>query len=336
MRDVAERAGVSVSTVSLVLNGAADRIGDETRDRVLAVADELGYRPNLIASGLRRSRTATLGLVSDRITISPYGSALIAGAQEAALARDHILLVVDTGGSPDQARTAMHSLLDRQVDGLIVGASYHRLMAVPATPADVPVVLLDAFEEPLRHAAVVPDDEQGGYDATTVLLDAGHELIGHVTMPEDVVAARLRLAGYRRALRDRGIQPVDDLVAITEDSLEPRIAQAVVDGLLDVRPDITGLFCFNDRVAAGAYKALRRRGRTVPEDVSVVGFDNQKHVVTALDPELTTVQLPHAEMGAWAVNRLLDELAAERALEPHLRREPCWVVRRSSVVVVRR
>jgi LacI family transcriptional regulator len=336
MQDVADLAGVSKTTVSLVLSDRpGTRIAAATRTRVLEAADQLGYRRDLLARGLRRSRTDTIGLISDRITTSPWGWAKIAGAQDAAWARGRMLLIANTAGEAVHEREALDGLLDRRVDGLVLGATYHRALQVPAMRADIPVVLLDAFDPRGGRPAVVPDDERGAYDATALLLEAGHRRIGFVTISNPIPAATLRAEGYRRALEHHGVPFDAGLIIATDESESPEGSRVATEQLMAHNPGITALFCFNDRFASGAYRALRRRGLRVPEDVSVIGFDNQMDLAAGLDPPLTTIALPHEAMGRWAVNRLLDQIdSVPGAAEPDLRREFCPPVLRESVAPV--
>lgn len=333
MQDVADAAGVSRATVSLVLSNAPGaRIADATRQRVLAATHRLGYRRNLLASGLRRSRTDTIGLISDRITTSPWGWAMIAGAQDAAWARGRMLLIANTAGDPTHEREALEGLLDRQVDGLVLGATYHRALAVPSLRSDIPVVLLDAFDPDGSRPAVVPDDERGAYDATTLLIGAGHRRIGFVNSADPITAAQLRPIGYRRALTDHGIAFDPALTVDAHDSEAPEGGRRATERLLDRDVEVTALFCFNDRAANGAYRTLRQRGLRVPQDVSVIGFDDQVDLAAGLDPPLTTMALPHEAMGRWAVDRLLDQVdGVPGADQPELRREYCPPVERESI-----
>lgn len=333
MQDVADAAGVSRATVSLVLSNTPDaRIASATRERVVAVAEDLKYRRDLVASGLRRSRTDTIGLVSDRIATAPWGWAMVAGAQEAAWERGRVLLMANTGGEAIHEHEAVDNLLDRRVDGLVFGATYHRALPVPQLRAPVPVVLLDAFDPEGAHPAVVPDDERGGHQATTLLLDAGHERVAFINSADPVPASQLRLSGYRTALADHGVALDHALVIDADDAELPDGGRRACEALLARGVGFTGLFCFNDRVASGAYRTLRRVGLSVPTDISVVGFDDQADVANALDPPLTTIALPHEAMGRWAVNRLLDRIdGVEGADEPELRREHCPPVLRDSV-----
>ena len=162
MQDVADAAGVSRATVSLVLSNAPGaRIAATTRERVLAAASDLGYRRDLIASSLRRSRTDVIGLVSDRIATAPWGWAMVAGAREAAWARGRVLLMVNTGGEAAHEREAVENLLDRRVDGLVLGATYHRALPVPTLRSQVPVGLLDAYDPRVRTPRWCPTTSAG-------------------------------------------------------------------------------------------------------------------------------------------------------------------------------
>ncbi|HSK95222.1 MAG TPA: LacI family DNA-binding transcriptional regulator [Euzebyales bacterium] len=333
MQDVADRAGVSRATVSLVLSAQpGTRIAEATRARVRAAADELGYRRDLLARGLRRSRTDTIGLISDRITTSPWGWAKIAGAQDAAWERGRMLLIANTAGDAGHEREALDGLLDRRVDGLVLGAANHRALRVPVLDTNVPVVLLDAFDPEGGRPAVVPDDERGAWDATALLLAAGHRRIAFINSADPVPATTLRAQGHRAALDEHGVTFDPDLMVAVTDGATSEGSQRATEELLTRQPDVTALFCFNDRFASGAYRALRRLGRRVPEDVSVVGFDDQMDLAAGLDPPLTTIALPHEAMGRWAVNRLLDEIdGVAAAADPELRREHCPPVLRDSV-----
>lgn len=330
MADVARVAGVSKATVSLVLSNAETRLAEDTRRRVRSVAKQLGYRRDLVASSLRTSQTRTIALLSDRLATTSVGWALVAGAQSAARERGYMLLVANTEGDPEREVEAVEALRDRRVDGLVFGALFHRALTIPDLTGDLPVVLLDAYDPHERLPAVVPDDEAGGHDATALLTAAGHRRIGFVNDAHDVPAHTLRLAGYQRALDEAGLAFDPDLVVETDDPITPVGGRTVVGALLDLPAPPTAVFCFNDRMASGVYQALRARGLVVPDDVSVVGFDDQEALAEGLDPPLTTMVLPHEAMGRWAVHRLLDLLDGAGPPTPLVHREPCPPVLRAS------
>ena len=312
IKDVAAAAGVSVTTVSHILNRVeGKRVSPETRQRVLRVAEELGYAPNGLARGLRLQRSQTIGFVSDEIATTPNAGRIILGAQEAAAAQGMLLLLVNTGGDAELERKSIEMMLQRQVDGVLYAAMYHRVVRLPASLRSTPTVLLDARCDDPAVPFVVPDEVQGGYTAVRELTEHGHRRIGMTTGTEDIPALHGRIEGYRKALAEVGVAYDPALVA-SEPSLPAGPVYADVAAgyraarrllTADRRP--TALFCFNDRMAAGAYRVAAELGLSIPGDLSIVGFDNQELVSEALYPALSTVQLPHYEMGAAAVTRLL-------------------------------
>jgi LacI family transcriptional regulator len=329
MVDVARRAGVSQTTVSFVVN---DRPGvsipEETRARVWHAVEELGYRPNALARGLRSAATHTIGFVSELITSTPYGGAMIAGAQEAAAERDVMLLLVETGGDPGVAERAVGLMLERRIGGLVYGAMYHKQVVPPEVVSDVPTVLLDAFDAHRSLPSVVPDDERGGADATAYLLEHGHRRIGFINNAEDVPAARLRLAGYRRASESAGLEMDPELVVEGDGS--PAGAYGCTRQLLSLPEPPTAIFSFNDRMALGVYRAVSEAGLRIPDDISVVGFDNEDVISAGVSPGLTTFELPHRAMGRWAVDWLFEGRLAHDG-PPVQRRQHCPLIERGSV-----
>ncbi|MGN8050360.1 LacI family DNA-binding transcriptional regulator [Curtobacterium sp. 22159] len=341
MKDIAAQAGVSVSSVSLVLNDRdTGRVNPESARRIRELAETFGYVPNHLARSLKSKQTQTIGLVSDRVATVPFSSAMLAGAQEAAWRSGYVLMLVDTGGNEEMQTTAVQSLLQRNVDGLIVAATYHRTVEPPKVPSTTPVVLLDGRPEgadgdPGTTADfVVPDEERGAYDAVRHLIDAGHRRIGFCTVAAYPIADALRTRGYRRALAEAGLAADPALMvtavdAATACAIDP--ARALLDRPGTERP--TAVFCFGDQIAMGFYQVARSLGLRVPTDLSIVGFDNQEFVAEALDPGLTTVQLPHRAMGEWAVDRVLQRIDGRTAprAEPIGHRMHCPIVVRSSV-----
>jgi LacI family transcriptional regulator len=310
IKDVAAAAGVSTATVSHILNRVeGKRISSETRQRVLQVAEELGYAPNGLARGLRTQRSQTIGFISDEIATTPNAGRIILGAQEAAAAQGMVLLLVNTGGDEEMERRSIEMLLQRQVDGVLYAAMYHRVVRLPKSLRSTPSMLLDASCDDPAIPSVVPDEVQGGYTAVRELIEHGHRRIGMITGTADIPALHGRIEGYRKALAE--VDVAFDAALVSSEEAGPAVAGEVDSGYraarrlltADQRP--TALFCFNDRMAAGAYRAAAELGLSIPRDLSVVGFDNQELVSEALHPALSTVQLPHYEMGARAVSQLL-------------------------------
>ncbi|MDQ0680590.1 LacI family transcriptional regulator [Arthrobacter pascens] len=335
IKDVAVAAGVSVTTVSHVLNDVSyARISPDTRDKVKSAAEQLGYGPNRLAQALRTQRTGMLGLVSEDIATTPHAGRIILGADEAARARGYNLMIINTSGSASaESREAdVEALLERRVDGILYATMYHRDVQVPANLGNVPTVLVDAVSTGRSLTAVVPDEEGGARAAVASLLAAGHTRIGFLNNTDDVPATRDRLRGFRATLTEAGLDgetaPVESELSEVPGGYEA--ARRMLD-----RPDRpTGLFCYNDRMAMGAYRAAAELGLAIPDDLSVVGFDDQQLIAANLHPGLTTVALPHYEMGAWATDSLIDAIEGKTdlalmALHPTIL--DCPLVTRESV-----
>ncbi len=330
IRDVAERAGVSVTTVSHVLNDVpGKRISPETRERVRRVAVQLGYTPNSVARSLRLQRSEMIALVSDEIATTPHAGRIILGAQEAASKHGWLMLLVNTGFDVEFEAAEIEALRHRQVDGFLYARMFHQQVVLPPSLEGAPTVLLDATTPEPSVPSVVPDEFSGGRTAARVLIDRGHTRVGFLNNVDDIPAARGRLAGYRAAMQEAGIAFNERWV--THDESETDGGLRAARRVLDQPERPTALFCFNDRMAMGAYHAAAELGLRIPEDVSIVGFDDQELIATGLRPRLTTVALPHYEMGAWAVETLIRQVtdaSAETAQQVVLE---CPLVTRDSV-----
>ncbi|WP_182354999.1 substrate-binding domain-containing protein [Flaviflexus huanghaiensis] len=331
IREVAKHAGVSIGAVSRILNNRdADKFPEATRDRVHVAAHELGYRPNMLARGLRTSRTHTVGLVTDMIATTPYASGIAAAAQEVAQENGVLLFLVNTGGSGTIETNAVDALLAQQVDGFIFATMSYREVDVPERlPTDT--VLVNCVPRSGHYRVVVPDDYGGAHTAMRYLVEAGHRRIAFVDTDEkdpDPLASQLRFAGYRDVLHEAGI-PFDENLVV-EGRSDSFGGRAAVDRLLTLpaqtRP--TAVFCFNDRMAAGAYIAARRHGMQVPADLSIVGYDDQALIAAEIDPGLTTVALPHHAMGRLAMKMLL---GIDEPHEESLMKLECPLIVRESV-----
>lgn len=339
IKDVAVAAGVSATTVSHVLNEVPSaRISTETRDKVRSVAEQLGYGPNRLAQALRTRRTGILGLVSEDIATTPHAGRIILGAEEAAKARGYNLMVINTSGaaSLESRQGDVEALLNRRVDGILYAARYHRSVELPATLGSVPTVLVGSVASGGKFTAVIPDEEGGARAAVGALLEAGHTRVGFINTTDDGPASRQRLRGFRAALTaaglDGGAAPVESDVAEVRGGYEA--ARQIL-----ARPDRpTGLFCYNDRMAMGAYRAAAEAGLIIPADLSIVGFEDHELIAANLYPGLTTAALPHYEMGAWAAAHLIDAIEGKTDLT-RMARQPtmlgCSLVRRDSITAPR-
>jgi LacI family transcriptional regulator len=328
--DVARHAGVSQTTVSFVLNSEdTPNIPEETRQRVLDAVAELGYRPNVLAQSLRMKRSGIFGFVTDEIAITPHAGKIFEGAQDVAWENGKILILVNTKAKFDLEKTAIDLLLGRQVEGIIYATMYHRPVKPPTALEEIPTVLLDCFVEDRHMPSVVPDEYNGGFTATKYLLDHNHRQIGFMNNTDDIPATTGRLEGYKAALEAYRVPFKPELVYRDESIQEGGYRGAMHLLSLEDRP--TALFCFNDRMAMGAYDAIRKLDLRIPEDVAVMGFDNQDIIAAHLYPSLSTMELPHYQMGSWAAQHLLDILSQPDYSNPIQHKIECQLVERESV-----
>ena len=329
MSDIARLAEVSRTTVSFVLNNhvSAASIPSETKDRVLEAAKTLSYRPNLAAQGLRTNQTHTIGFITDEIATTPHAVNIIRGAQDVALARGKLLLIVNTGFDATVKETAIEMMLGRQVEGIIYAAMFHQEVTLPANIYEGPTVLLDCFSADRSLPSVVPDEIQGGRTATEELLKKGHRRIGFINREDPIPASVGRLEGYKQALQANNI-PFDENLVRYHVAGSRGGYQGTLE-LLQLREPPTAIFCFNDATAIGVYDALRTLGLSIPGDISVIGFDNQELIAAQLFPPLSTIQLPHYEMGKWAVEFLFEHNDESLPLVQHT--IDCPYIERQSV-----
>lgn len=332
MKDVAERADVSVATVSLVINNKKrNRIAEETRQRVLDAVADLGYRPNAAAQSLVSGQSRFIGMVADAIATLPFAGQILRGAQEEAWRHGYVLLVADTDHAEDATVNAIRMMIDHKAVGVLFSTWYHREVQAPATLDALPSVFVNCFSPDPDATSIVPDEVQGGRLATELLLDRGHRRIAFINSTEDAPSTTGRLAGYQEALGLRGIpfdptllMPIypDDAGGFQEagyDAARRLLAR-------DDRP--TAVFCYNDRAAMGLYEAAKELGLSIPGDLAVVGFDDQEVIAAHLRPKLTTIALPHYEIGVRGVRALLAGI--ETASQPHIEKVECPAVIRNS------
>ena len=324
LRDVSRLAGVSTTTVSHVINNKVGaRIGEDARRRVREAVEELGYRPNATAANLVRGQSSFIGLVADSIATTPFAGQIIRGAQDEAWRLGYTLLIANTEDNADAEAEALGMMLAHQVQGILFSTWYHREVVLPAGLSEVDHVLVNCYAaEGVR--AVVPDEVGGGRAATELLLAQGPRRLAFLNTTTPSPARRGRIAGHLEAMASAGI-PVDPALVI---DTAPDQEGGFVAGQRLADLGVTGVCCHNDRVAMGVYDALRERGLAVPHDVSVVGFDNQEVIAAHLRPPLSTVALPHYELGVHGVRVLMgvEEYPSAGPL-----RVPCPPVVRASV-----
>lgn len=326
--DVAARAGVSQPTVSLVLSGNPKaRVSAETRARVMRAAEELGYRPNILAQGLVRRRSFALGVVVPDLG-NPFFAAVVSGAEKVASREGYAVFLCEAGET--SAEQHLDALKSRQIDGVILDAVGAAALSAESL-AGMNVVLVDESLD--DYPGIVSDAEQAGELAARHVLSLGHRRLAFIGPAVDASAFRLRERGFTRTVRGAG-------VAI--DSAAWRRAPATVAGgmqamraILALRPRPTAVFCANDLVAIGALKACAMAKVVVPRDLSIVGCDDIE-LAQLVTPELTTIAIPAREMGARAARLLIRQLAgdASGAAARPTRPLPVRLVARGTTAVV--
>jgi len=327
MIDVASEAGVSQTTVSLVLNHAdGARLSAETRERVRKAAAKLGYQP-VRRGGVAGSAAATIGFVCDEFSTDPWTAIGLDGVREKAWAHGLTVTAMATRGDADMEAAALAQLAALPLAGLVYATINTRRVDPPAWTGAAPLVLLNCHAAGAAFSSVVPAEVEGGRAATEALVRAGHRRIGYVNGESSMEAARQRMRGYRQALAAAGAPFDPDLVR--EGNWQPLSGYAATRALMALDRPPTAIFCANDLMAVGAYEALRELGLKIPDDVAVMGYDDRE-IAEHLHPPLSTVLLPHFEMGALAAEWLI-EAASRPPTRPRRIRVECPVVMRKSV-----
>lgn len=304
LADVARAAGVSIATASLVLSGRPSRISEPTAVRVRAAADEVGWVADHSARALRTGSTATIGFLSDEVTVTRFASAMVRGVLDAADELGVSVLMMETGHDGGRLARALESFRSRGIEGLVVGLMDSRHIDLPGPPF-APTVLVNGTAEGL--ASILPDELVAGREAVLELARCGHRRIGavglHPTRPLPQVSVNIgvRMDGIAQGLAEAGL----DLAAEHRGTVwEPPLGYEGAHAVLDQAPDITALLAVNDRVAFGIYQALAERGLRVPDDISVISFDDEE-LAAMVRPGLTSWRLPYRAMGNLAVRRLV-------------------------------
>jgi LacI family transcriptional regulator len=316
MTDIAKLTGVSQSTVSLVLNNATSaKFSETTRSKVLKTAQELGYRlaarEPLPPSSDERN---VIIYLADEISTSPHPVVNIDGARDAAYASGKLLAVYSTHGNADIEQQVLDTVLaSPNVFGVIYATVYTRKVTLPSALSRVPTVLLNCYTSEGGQSSIAPAEVAGGHVATEYLLRAGHRRIGYINGEHWQDAAKDRLKGYRTALATADLPFAPEMVRDGDWSSGTGF-EHTLSLMREVHPP-TAIFCANDLMALGAIEALKQLGYRVPDDVSVLGYDDQE-IARHTHPPLSTVVLPNYELGRWAVETLLQEVHNQAAGAP--------------------
>lgn len=327
MLDVAKLAGVSQPTVSFVLNDRRDvAVAADTRRRVLEAAAQLDFRPNRAAQSLRSNRSFMVGVVTDGIVSQPYAGRIVQGIQSTIQAGDYVCVVVDTTNDPAQGDSAVANLLAQGVQSIIYASPAPRPIHTSTRLSGLRTLCVNCWPEDAGAAetVIIADEYAGGRAAASAVFERGHGDVAFLGGRADDYARGERLRGFQDAARDAGLDP-DRLIQVDGEysiSTGYDLTQMI---FADRSP--TALVCGNDRMAVGALLALHSLGLSCPQDVSIVGYDDQPDVADQVRPRFTTVALPHLQMGITAGELLLDPPS-----EPPSRLVlPCPLVERDSL-----
>jgi LacI family transcriptional regulator, galactose operon repressor len=322
--DVAARAGVSIGTVSKALNGRG-QLRAQTRDRVLAAAEQLGFRPSPLARGLLTGHSYTVGLITTD-SFGRFTIPVMLGAEDALGQGQMSVLLCDGRGDPIREQHYVRTLLSRKVDGIIV-TGRRTDPRPPISPGlQLPVVYVMTQSENPAEASFIPDDAQGGALAVTHLVTAGRTRIAHVSGAQRFLAARQRAEGALGVLAGAGLPLAAGQVLYGEWS--EQWGRQAAHAVLHHQPDTDAIFCGSDQIARGVADALREAGCRVPDDIALVGYDNWDVFAESTRPPLTTVDLCLQELGAMAARTLLADIGGQPS--HGLTQQPCRLVIRES------
>lgn len=311
IKDVAREAGVSIATVSRVLNDI-DVVNEETKKKVLDAIKDLGYRPNIVARSLKTQRTKTIGILVPDISSQVYPE-IVRGAEDVANIYDYNIILCNSDYDMDKEKEYLRVLKEKMVDGLLyMSISLEEKTINLVNDLDLKTVLVETKDEKGIFPSVTIDDIQALYDSTKYLIDKGAKKIAFIgTKQEEVNAVTKRYKGYEKALLENGLELDEDLRYF--DGFKVKTGYNGIEKFLESKKDFDAVVCSSDEIAMGAINALRDHGKRVPEDVSVIGFSNID-MSEVFYPKITTVAEPMYDMGSIAM-RMLIKLVNKKEVE---------------------
>ncbi len=325
LHELAKATGCSVSTVSRALNNSAHPVSSVTKEHILTIANQMGYRPNMTARGLKMDRTSTIGLIVYNIA-SPFTPVLIRGIQEYLRQHDYFSIIISTDWDSDLESEAVHQLISRSIDGVIFVELWRDEFNKPLDVANKPYVFVYRLFNGSYANSVIPDDRHGARLAVEHLVKLGHRRISFINGPHEWDASKDRLAGYQDALAQSGI-PYDPS-SVEEGTWEVQSGYSAAKKFL-VLPNVpTAIFAANDFMALGAIYAIQDAGLNVPKDIAVVGYDD-RDFASFSKPTITTVCPPSFEMGKLAAQLIVDQLENQIEIKDPIRVQSKLIIRES-------
>jgi LacI family transcriptional regulator len=328
IRDVARVAKVHPGTVSRALNEATRAlVNPQTAERVLKAAEELGYRPNRIARGLKTSRSHTIGVLIPDIT-NPLFPPILRGIEDRLDEAGYTSLIANTDNDAERERVYVETMRARQVDGFISATARLDRELAELAGGGTALVLVNRSLEDGSVPAVTVDDRRGIALAVEHIVELGHRRIGHIAGPQNLSTGHRRYLGFIDAMRGAGLDAPPEQISFGEFFTEAEGARAFSE-LLDAAPGVTAIVAGNDLLAMGCYDVISERGLRCPEDISIVGF-NDMPFVDKLRPPLTSVRIPQREIGKVAADLLLEQLSESSRPATEILLEPTLIVRGST------
>jgi LacI family transcriptional regulator len=329
IKDIAKKAGVSITTVSRVVNDKLGGISQETRERVLKIVEEMNYQPNALARSLVTKQTLTLGLILPNIS-NPFFPEMVRGVEDIANQNGYSVIICNTDDVEDKEKNYIHLLKEKYVDGIIFSSNsrYSGEHYDILHKANIPFVLIDRGEEGGEgpYHGVFIDNEKGGYLATQHLIDLGHKKIACMTGPIELGTAKRRLLGYQKALYEAKLPIKSNW--IIQGNFRMKTAYLAAKTLL-IDEEITAIFACNDLMACGIYQAAYELGRRIPDDLSVIGFDDIQ-LVEALTPKLTTIRQSSYTLGKTAAEIMIQDIKKVKSDKRIVKLDPRLVLRNST------
>lgn len=320
IKDVAEKAGVSITTVSHVINETR-YVSDDLKARVYGAMEALNYRPNTLARSLRSGRTRTIGLVIPDIS-NLFFAEISRKIEDKGFEYGYSVILCNTDDDREKEKRYIDVLLEKQVDGIIfISAGAAKENIFKPMDVDIPIVVADRDIPSLTSDIVLIDNHKGGYDATRYLISLNHKRIACIAGPSLATPSALRVEGYKRALEDAGI-PIDEAL-IHQGDFRYESGETCMGELLKNPDPPTAVFVCNDMMALGAIRAIQVSGKRIPEHISLVGFDNIPLSRTVY-PALTTMAQPIGEMAKMAVDLLIERIQIKQHLKRNHDTEPVY------------
>lgn len=309
IKDVAEKAGVSIKTVSRVLS-SPELVSEKTYLKIKEVMNELEYYPSAAAQSLRGQKKGVVCVIAEDLTTSPDSFELIAGIQSECDKHGKLLMIGESGGNQQSFENLVNDFRQQRAQAIIFATKFHKEVKIEKSFNKCPLILVNCYEKTLRHPTILPNDKLGAFELTHKLLSLGHKRIAYLTLFKSMSATVLRTQGFIEAhkIHNVDLEPALIIEAVTNTNKDELAnLEQIIEQLINSNNPPSAILCGNDKMAMRAFMLIRRKGLRIPEDITVVGYDDYKLISENLVPNLTTVSLPYFEMGSKAARLAIQE-----------------------------